>query len=391
MRILYLSQKPAYPQIDGGTNAIARLMEQLMSLDDNTIDYLCYSTEKHPFDALKFPDSWQNNLSIEAIPLENQVKFLELLRYFFSSKAYPIERYRKRNVLRALHDKLSNSAYDVLILDGLYSTAYLEEIKQRFSLKIFYRCHNVEHQIWKELGEQSNNLLKKIYFRRIAKQVKAYELKLMSSIDEALPVSPIDEAFFTQNTEVKSTLIPIVQKQQFESFSYQENSLFFIGNMDWKPNAEGVKWFVKNVFVPLKSQNTKLTFHIAGMEKGQLNAIKNIEGVVLHGFVEDLSQFIRTKGLFVAPLLSGSGIKVKVLEVLSHGVPFVLSEKAAEGIGFRKEITFFSTVENAIQNIQEVLNNSEKAKNIGNKGFELIAEKFSNEQGLAALKKIFND
>jgi glycosyltransferase involved in cell wall biosynthesis len=391
MRILYLSQKPAYPQIDGGTNAIARLMEQLMSLDDNTIDYLCYSTEKHPFDALKFPDSWQNNLSIEAIPLENQVKFLELLRYFFSSKAYPIERYRKRNVLRALHDKLSNSAYDVLILDGLYSTAYLEEIKQRFSLKIFYRCHNVEHQIWKELGEQSNNLLKKIYFRRIAKQVKAYELKLMSSIDEALPVSPIDEAFFTQNTEVKSTLIPIVQKQQFESFSYQENSLFFIGNMDWKPNAEGVKWFVKNVFVPLKSQNIKLTLHIAGMEKGQLNAIKNIEGVVLHGFVEDLSQFIRTKGLFVAPLLSGSGIKVKVLEVLSHGVPFVLSEKAAEGIGFTKEITFFSTVENAVQNIQEVLNDSEKAKNIGNKGFELIAEKFSNEQGLAALKKIFND
>jgi len=391
MRILYLSQKPAYPQIDGGTNAIARLMEQLMSLDDNTIDYLCYSTEKHPFDALKFPDSWQNNLSIEAIPLENQVKFLELLRYFFSSKAYPIERYRKRNVLRALHDKLSNSAYDVLILDGLYSTAYLEEIKQRFSLKIFYRCHNVEHQIWKELGEQSNNLLKKIYFARIAKQVKAYELKLMSSIDKVLPVSPIDEAFFTTNSEVESTLIPIVQKQQFESFSYQENSLFFIGNMDWKSNAEGVKWFVKNVFVPLKSQNTKLTFHIAGMEKGQLNAIKNIEGVVLHGFVEDLSQFIRTKGLFVAPLLSGSGIKVKVLEVLSHGVPFVLSEKAAEGIGFTKEITFFSTVENAIQNIQEVLNDSEKAKNIGNKGFELIAEKFSNEQGIAALKKIFND
>jgi glycosyltransferase involved in cell wall biosynthesis len=391
MRILYLSQKPAYPQIDGGTNAIARLMEQLMSLDDNTIDYLCYSTEKHPFDALKFPDSWQNNLSIEAIPLENQVKFLELLRYFFSSKAYPIERYRKRNVLRALHDKLSNSAYDVLILDGLYSTAYLEEIKQRFSLKIFYRCHNVEHQIWKELGEQSNNLLKKIYFRRIAKQVKAYELKLMSSIDKVLPVSPIDEAFFTTNSEVESTLIPIVQKQQFESFSYQENSLFFIGNMDWKPNAEGVKWFVKNVFVPLKSQNIKLTFHIAGMEKGQLNAIKNIEGVVLHGFVEDLSQFIRTKGLFVAPLLSGSGIKVKVGEVLSHGVPFVLSEKAAEGIGFTKEITFFSTVENAVQNIQEVLNDSEKAKNIGNKGFELIAEKFSNEQGLAALKKIFND
>jgi glycosyltransferase involved in cell wall biosynthesis len=391
MRILYLSQKPAYPQIDGGTNAIARLMEQLMSIDDNTIDYLCYSTEKHPFDAHKFPIEWQKNLSIEAIPLENQVKFLELLRYFFSSKAYPIERYRKRNVLRALHDKLSNSAYDVLILDGLYSTAYLEEIKQRFSLKIYYRCHNVEHQIWKELGEQSNNLLKKIYFARIAKQVKAYELKLMSSIDKVLPVSPIDEAFFTTNSEVESTLIPIVQKQQFESFTYQENSLFFIGNMDWKPNAEGVKWFVKNVFVPLKRQNNKLSFHIAGMEKGQLNAIKNIEGVVLHGFVEDLSKFIRTKGLFVAPLLSGSGIKVKVLEVLSHGVPFVLSEKAAEGIGFRKEITFFSTAENAIQNIQEVLNDPEKAKIIGTKGFELISEKFSNELGLAALKKIFND
>ena len=391
MRILYLSQKPAYPQIDGGTNAIARLMEQLMSLENNTIDYLCYSTEKHPFDKQQFPDSWQNELSMEAITLETQPKISELLPYFFSSKAYPIERYRKRNVLRALHDKLSSSAYDVLILDGLYSTAYLEEIKQRFSLKIYYRCHNIEHQIWKELGEQSNNLLKKIYFARIAKQVKAYELKLMSSIDQLLPLSPVDASFFKQNSEVESTLIPIVQKQQLESFTYEENSLFFIGNMDWKPNVEGVKWFVKNVFVPLKRQNNKLTFHVAGMEKGQLNAIKNIEGVVLHGFVEDLSQFIRTKGLFVGPLLSGSGIKIKVLEVLSHGVPFVLSEKAAEGIGFTKDFTFFTTAENAIQNIQEVLNDPEKAKIIGTKGFELIAVKFSNEQGLAALKKIFHD
>ena len=53
------------------------------------------------------------------------------------------------------------------------------------------------------------------------------------------------------------------------------------------------------------------------------------------GFVEDIADAYGRHRIFIAPLLSGAGIKGKVLSAIAHGIPTVLTPIAAEGIGLR--------------------------------------------------------
>ena len=111
--------------------------------------------------------------------------------------------------------------------------------------------------------------------------------------------------------------------------------LSFLGNYLHAPNAEGAIWFCRQVMPLLESEAPDLTFHIYG--SAMSDEIKALESDAIQpqGFVEDLADAYDQHRIFVAPLLSGAGIKGKVLAALAHGVPRVLTPTAAEGIGLR--------------------------------------------------------
>ena len=111
--------------------------------------------------------------------------------------------------------------------------------------------------------------------------------------------------------------------------------LSFLGNYQHAPNAEAVVWFARHVMPRLASNQPDLEFVIYGSAMN--DEIKALESdqVRPEGFVEHLSDAYDQHRIFVAPLLSGAGIKGTVLAALAHGIPCVLTPTAAEGIGVR--------------------------------------------------------
>jgi glycosyltransferase involved in cell wall biosynthesis len=189
------------------------------------------------------------------------------------------------------------------------------------------------------------------------------------------PLSLKDEEIIKENTFCRTEIIPVSMPTFDLKLDYTKTSLCFIGAFNWMPNVEAMKWFSNEVFSEVRIQFPSLELHIAGTFSENISFLKEKEGIFLHGFVESSLDFIAKHGIFIAPLRSGSGVKMKVLEAMSLGSPVVLSEKGAEGIignpSFCKDSSEF------IEKIIRLLKNQKEREEIGIKGKQII-ENFYN-------------
>jgi hypothetical protein len=108
----------------------------------------------------------------------------------------------------------------------------------------------------------------------------------------------------------------------------------FIGSAAHKPNADGITWFLKNSWGSIRNIFPDAILHIIGGDKDSVicSAANATTGVVFHGYVEDISGIISQCKVGVAPLLSGAGVKGKVLTYLSYGLSVVSTMYGLQGL-----------------------------------------------------------
>ena len=171
-----------------------------------------------------------------------------------------------------------------------------------------------------------------------AAETRQDELAVMADVDVVLSYNETEHAVIASHTEGAVTAVRcpwVVETPAKVPPLKRRKGISFLGNYQHFPNAEGVEWFVRQVMPLLAGQRPNLTFHIYGA--AMTDALRDLESDRIHpeGFVADLADAYGRHRVFVAPLLSGAGIKGKVLSALAHGIPCVLSPVAAEGIGLR--------------------------------------------------------
>lgn len=164
-----------------------------------------------------------------------------------------------------------------------------------------------------------------------------------------------------------------------------KNRMCFLGAYNWLPNKEGLFWFVNNVLDELVRKNHSVSLEVAGSFSNEISNLSGHSNIRLHGFVDSSKEFIANNGIFVAPLLSGSGVKMKVLEAMSLGVPCVVSTKAAEGLKLPSIIPICDNKQEFIEKLSLLLNNEELCIQIGNAGKEFIEKEFSTQLVAAKL------
>lgn len=162
------------------------------------------------------------------------------------------------------------------------------------------------------------------------------ELDVMRKVDAILSYNETEHAVITSHLLRADNIFkcPWVLETQSHIIPFEKrNGIAFLGGYRHPPNLEAVKWFIENVMPRLRAQSKeRITLHVYGShlpEKLKKLAADDIE---MYGFVESLDEVFETCRVFVAPLQSGAGIKGKVLDAISYGVPTVLSPIAAEGI-----------------------------------------------------------
>ena len=116
------------------------------------------------------------------------------------------------------------------------------------------------------------------------------------------------------------------------------------------------------------------------------------EGVRVLGEVPDAMYFIASKQINVVPLLSGSGIRVKIIEAMSAGKVVVTTTIGAAGIGCTdgKDVLIADTPQQFVEQLERCVNNPEFCRMVGGNALRLITEQYGNEQLTQQLLTFYN-
>ncbi|MCP9889363.1 glycosyltransferase [Cyanobium sp. ATX 6A2] len=170
----------------------------------------------------------------------------------------------------------------------------------------------------------------------IMRDIREQELAMMRSVDLVLSYNEVEHVVIISHTdgEVKVMTCPWVVEIPADVTPLEDRTgLSFLGSFQHHPNNEGVAWFCREVMPQLEAQELKLSIYGSGMGDDITGLASNWIDPV--GFIADVADAYQRHRVFVAPLLSGAGMKGKVVNALAYGIPTVLSPTAAEGIGLR--------------------------------------------------------
>jgi glycosyltransferase involved in cell wall biosynthesis len=187
-----------------------------------------------------------------------------------------------------------------------------------------------------------------------------------------------------------------IEVDEFEPSSFalhpNHNTLYFIGSLDWQPNQEGILWFIEKVWGNVLKDYPEAEFHIAG--RNAPNSFKhklNRKNVNFHGQVEDAREFAMKYNIMVSPLLTGSGMRVKLVEAMALRKPIVSTYVGAEGIPAvnRTHMYLAHNDKDFSDNIAELLKNPEKCRLIADNSRRLVEKQFDNQQIITGLLEFY--
>ena len=383
MRILILCNKPPYPPKDGGAIGIFNLSRTLASLG-HSVFILAMNTSKHkinPIETVSIP-----NLKIKYVEINTDLNpYKAIKNIVFSKLPYNAERFISRVYINELKSILSQSSFDVIQFEGPYLWFCIEIVRGMTSAKISMKSHNIEYEIWQRSAQLEKNILKKIYLYHLARRIKKFEISLYNQYDFIYAVTPRDKEVFLKMGVIKPILIvPTGIDPPNSDFvpNSDNESIFHLGALDWLPNQEGLFWFIDKIWPAIILKYPNLKFHIAGRNAPSW-IVKhfNKQNIIYHGEIEDSYSFICKSGIMIVPILSGSGMRVKIVEGMSLGKPIITTSIGAEGLDVKdgEDIVIANTVENFTAKLCELIENKELAKHLSIKAHKNAIEKYNNK------------
>lgn len=378
MRVLHLTNKPIYPLLDGGCVAMNQLSKLLIQ-QGFEVKNLSIETSKHPFNLEDFPEEFKAQFKPEAVLLNTELSFWGALKHLISGKSYNLARFISEDFEKAIISTLLESKVDLVFCESIYLLPYLDSIRKHSKAKIIVRTHNVEFEIWNQLATQSSPI-KRWYLNKLSNSLRKEELELLQKADAIVAISESDALAFKQNgIKTPITVIPVAIDQTNEVVSSPKALFHHIGSMNWAPNLEAVNYLISTLFPAIRQQLPEAELHLAGSFFPSTIQSSSKDGIFVHGFVEDRFQFISEHGIKLVPLKSGSGVRIKLLESLSNGVPIVTTKIGAEGLapGIEKALIITENDANFISNAVELYKNDELRSELGGNAIHYIHEQYS--------------
>ena len=393
MKVLQLCNKPPYPPVDGGTMAMNSITQGLL-LKGCDVKVLTIETDKHPVQRERIPDEYLSQTALESVYVDLGVKPLPAAAAMLCGESYHVKRYISPDFARKLREILEREQFDIVHVESIFLTPFVPLIRKHSSAKVILRAHNVEHLIWRRVAQSCHNPLKRWYLKHLSLTLRAYELEHLNDYDGIVCITRNDADCFVQNGCRKPVVcIPFgIAPGEVPSVYVEPDSLFHIGAMDWLPNLESIRWFLDEVWPVVHREVPRAKLYLAGRKMPERWMKTHIDGVSVVGEVPDAMYFIGSKKINVVPLLSGSGIRVKIIEAMSIGKTVITTTVGAQGIDYvdGENILIADTPEQFASQIRRCLNDEDFCSRVGEAAARLVAEQYDEEKLASRLLEFYN-
>lgn len=393
LSILFICNKSPWPAREGGPIAMNNLIEGLADAG-HLVKVLAINTNKYAVDPKDIPQAYRDKTQIELGYIDLSVKPMGAFLNLFTKKSYHVERFISNTFDKKLREVLMHECFDIVQIETLFMSPYLSTIRELSQAKIVLRAHNIEHRIWKRVASITKNPLKKAYLNHLSTTLERYEKNILNAYDGIVPISPVDAPFFIENSSKPVLALPTginPENLPVQNNITPDHALFHIGAMNWMPNEEGIRWFTEQVWPIVHGKLPQLKVHLAGREMPDWLKNLQMENVVIKGEVENAYDFIQSKSILIAPLFSGSGIRIKIIESMALAKAVISTSIGAEGINYthNKNILIANTAEEFASAIEMLYGDSETTRQIGLAARDLILEEHNTPKIIQQLVNFY--
>ena len=214
-------------------------------------------------------------------------------------------------------------------------------------------------------------------------KVRNYERKCAKLFSIQTVISEVDKSYL-QKYCIKSNIKIIGNGVDTDYFYPQKtklnNTICFVGSMQYIPNSEAAIYFSTKVFPLIKKEIPDAKFKIIGANprKDLLETVKGIEGVEVTGKVDDVREYMKDCKVSVCPVKIAGGIQNKILEAMSMGIPVVTTPEGAEGLCATEDILQVATFnDDFAKKVVNIMKNDVLQKEISIKSRKFTLSNFS--------------
>jgi glycosyltransferase involved in cell wall biosynthesis len=227
-----------------------------------------------------------------------------------------------------------------------------------------------------------------------ALKTRDQELSVCQKVDAILCYNSTEHAVITSHIleAEKLHITPWVLEEKSKGPAFkQREGIAFLGGFNHTPNGEAVEYLVDDIMPLLEKQRPDIKLYVYGSNMPKRIKEMESDNVKMVGFAETLDGVYHDHRVFVAPLLSGAGIKGKVLESMAYNLPTVLTDVAAEGTGLTHGISTLIAQEPQewVDAIIKLYDNKELWTKFAENSQVLVDAKYSKEHGHKVFKDIF--
>ncbi len=250
---------------------------------------------------------------------------------------YAVREFASDEFAWLIHRKLYLDRIDVLQLEYLPMAQYGGAYRQ-------LACVLFEHDIYfQSIGRglcRKQGVVRRLKAAYEYMRALRYELRLLPRFDRVQVCSK-------ENADYLAGFLPSlrdrldatyragvdVSRYRFQPDNREANTLLFIGSFKHEPNVDGLKWLAREVMPLVLAQQPRVRLVVVGSDPPARHLLPDLgPALELKGLVEDVREPLGRYAVFVCPVLSGSGVRVKLLEAFAAGIPVVSTRLGAEGL-----------------------------------------------------------
>ncbi|MCE7947076.1 MAG: glycosyltransferase [Chloroflexi bacterium CFX4] len=344
MHVLFLTSQVPYPPHGGGALRVYGLLDGLRKAG-HQLDLLTFvEPNAPPPHQTPLAELCQTIIGVPYVPRSTRQRLRDLL---FTRHADLARRFETPAFTAALRVQLKGQRYDAVQMQSLEMAAYLPILRAEApQARLIYDAYNAEYDLQRSIyavdrrnvARLPQALYSFVQWRRLI----AFERSVCRHADAVTAVSEADAAALAKLApEQHIAVVPngIFTAEYTEpsgQLTLGDSALLFTGTMNYRPNVDAALWFVENVLERVRQVvPTARLFIVGNKPHPRLDAVRQRPDVEITGFVQDVTPFLHSAAIYIAPLRMGSGTRLKLLQAMAAGCAIVSTSVGAQGIALR--------------------------------------------------------
>ncbi|MCC7369122.1 MAG: glycosyltransferase [Chloroflexi bacterium] len=382
MRVLFLSRWFPYPADNGAKLRIYNLLRQLARVHDVTLLTCAEQLDHIDDDALAHLRSVCADVRVVAYRRFQPRSGKALAGIFSSEPRYLVDTHRPE-FSRQLHELLATTSFDVVLASQLSMVPYGIETAQATGVPVV--LEELEIALFRDAASGWQRPLQTLRHQLTWIKLRAYLRRVLPLFAACTVVSEPERQYVAALAPEYRPAMVIPNGVDLGQYAHLRETpvpgaLIFPGALTYSANLSGADWFLREVFVKLKTLAPDCRLNITGQTAGvDLNQLPQMDGYTITGYVPDIRPVIARSMVTVVPLLVGGGTRLKILESLAIGTPVVSTSKGAQGLDVRdgEHLLIADTADAFAASVQALLQDTDLRARLVASGRRLVRERYS--------------